>query len=52
MIQDRGIKKEKEKNKVKSTLLALLILQAKTTIFVFLFGHRKTFLPIKTQLLK
>jgi hypothetical protein len=41
MIQDRGIKKEKEKNKVKSTLLALLILQAKTTIFVFLLDIEK-----------
>jgi hypothetical protein len=45
MIQERGIKKEKEKNKVKSTLLALLILQAKTTIFVFLIGHRKSSSP-------
>jgi hypothetical protein len=41
MIQDRGIKKEKEKNKVKSTLLALLILQVKTTILFFFLDIEK-----------
>jgi hypothetical protein len=41
MIREIGIKKEKEKNKVKSTLLALLILQVKTTILFFFLDIEK-----------